>query len=508
MERVADRPGEGLSFPSFILRTVLAVLLLTTSLCAQNPTVNLTAPTAPYRADRMLVMPGEGDQSALAVLHGQLKAVVLSEFSGLGGLQSVQVPPGETVTGLIARYEESGLVAYAEPDYLYALNATPNDPKYADGTLWGLNNTGQNGGVADADIDAPEGWDVLRSASNIVVAVLDTGIRYTHEDLAANMWINPAGGHGLNAFTGSTNVLDDQGHGTLVSGVLGAVGNNGKGVVGVAWKVQIMAGKCFDSGGNSSDSLIIACVDYARTNGANIITASFDSPGYSQSLSNAIYAARNDGIIFVTSVGNNTVNIDSTPRYPACYDIDNIVAVTATTRLDTLMSIANYGSTNVDLAAPGEQIHTTWSPTDSFYTSLFSGTSLAAPYVAGAFALVKERYPTETHQQIIARVLSGVDPLPALAGKCVTGGRLNLRKALSPPVYLSFQSMLKFMGQMTAQWRVTAGPARNFVVEASTNLTTWSAVYGGTTSAAGTADFFDPLAVNHPWRFYRAVAEP
>jgi len=487
----------------------VAIIVLQFPLRAQTPPARLSAPVMTYRADRILVMPKPGNASALTAFHAQQDAAILAEYPGIGGLQVLQVPAGETIPTIIANYEQSSLVAYAEPDYLCHLNATPNDPKYLDGTLWGLNNTGQGGGTPDADIDAPEAWDVLRFASNIVVAILDTGIRYTHEDLAANMWINPVdGGHGLNAFTGTNNVMDDQGHGTLVAGVLGAVGDNGKGIVGVAWRVQLMAGKCFDSGGNSSDSLIVACIDYAQTNSAKIINASFDSPGFSLSVSNAILSARNAGIIFVASSGNNGANLDLAPHYPACYDIDNVVSVAATTRNDSLWSLSNYGATNVDLAAPGDQIYTTWSPTDTFYTSLFSGTSLAAPYVAGTFALMKAKYPAETHQQLIARVLNAVDPLPALAGKCATGGRLNLRKALSPPINLTFHSMLNFLGQTTAQWRIAAGPTRNFVVEASTNLTTWSPVYGGTTSAAGTADFFDPLTGNFPRRFYRVVAEP
>ena len=448
-------------------------------------------------------------EAALRQAAGGAALEVRRRFPGLRGLQVVTVPSGDTVASLIGRLNASGLVEYAEPDFLRHLNLSPNDPSYANGTLWGLNNTGQSGGLADADIDAPEAWDIVNAASNIVVAILDTGIRYTHEDLAANMWINPSGGGcGFNSITGTTNVMDDQGHGTLVSGVLGAVGNNGKGVTGVAWRTKLMAAKCFDSGGNSSDSYIIGAIDFARTNGASVMIAAFDSTGFSISLSNAIYAAREAGIIFVTSVGNNSASIDAVLRYPACYQIDNIVAVTATTRTDALLSVANYGVTNVDLAAPGESIHTTWSPTDSFYTSLFSGTSYAAPYVGGAFALVKTRYPTETHQQLIARVLNGVDVLPSLAGKCATSGRLNLRKALSPPITLRFDSMLVFLGQKTARWRVTAGPTRSFVVEASTNLISWSSVYGGTTSAAGTAEFFDPTAVNHSRRFYRVVAEP
>src|SRR6185312_1271164 len=144
-----------------------------------------------------------------------------------------------------------------------------------------------------------------------VVAVLDTGIRYTHSDLASNMWVNPIdGGHGFNAFTGTNDPSDDNGHGTEMAGILGAVGNNGIGIVGVTWRVQMMACKCLDSSANGSDATVIACIDYARTNGAQIINASFDSPGNSIAVSNAIVAARDAGIIFVASAGNGSTNVD------------------------------------------------------------------------------------------------------------------------------------------------------------------------------------------------------
>jgi subtilisin family serine protease len=281
---------------------------------SNSPSSQTSVPA--YRADRILMQPKPGiSLPKLANFHAVQKCEVLQTFGGIGGLQVVRVPGGETVPGLIAKYQGSGLVEFAEPDYEVHAALAPNDPKYLDGTLWGLNNTGQNGGTTDADIDAPEGWDVLTSASNIVVAVLDTGVRYTHEDLASNMWVNPNdGGHGFNALNGTNDPGDDNGHGTLVSGVLGALGNNGKGVTGVAWQVQIMACKCLDSAGNGSDLDLIAGIDYARTNGARIINASLDSSGYSQALSNAVLSAHDAGIIFVASCGNNSQNVDASPR--------------------------------------------------------------------------------------------------------------------------------------------------------------------------------------------------
>jgi subtilisin family serine protease len=360
------------SVPRLRVAAVLVPILLAlaaTAVPAQTISRSTAASiSSAYREDQILVQPKPGaDPEAMAGLHATQRGRVLQTFQRLGNLQVVAVPAGETVPGLIANYQQSGLIEFAEPDYHRQLNLAPNDPKYLDGTLWGLNNYGQNGGSPHADIDATNAWQVLTSASNIVVAILDSGIRYTHEDLAANMWTNQLGQCGLNSFAGTLDPNDDNGHGTLMAGVLGAVGNNGKGVVGVAWQVRMMACKCFSAGGQSSDSAIIACIDYAQTNGARILSASFDSPSYSQAVSNAIYAARNSGIIFVASCGNNTANIDVTPHYPACYSIDNIVSVAYTTRNDALGGFSNYGATNVDLAAPGDQIYSTYSATDSYY---------------------------------------------------------------------------------------------------------------------------------------------
>lgn len=463
-----------------------------------------------HRTDRIIIQRRiRVDRAVLDGFHATRRSEVLRSFENLGRLQVVRVPRGETVQSLITKYQQSGLVDFAEPDHSVRMAATvPNDPKFLDGTLWGLNNTGQNAGTADADIDAPEGWDVLNSASNIVVAVLDTGVRSTHEDLAANMWINPMdGSHGFNALTGTTNSNDDQGHGTLVAGVLGGVGNNGKGVAGVAWKVQIMALKCLDSAGNGNDSDVIECIDYARTNGARIINASLDSSTYSQAFSNAIYSAREAGIIFIASAGNNAADIDAAPRYPSCYDIDNIISVGYTTRTDTLGSLSNYGATNVDFAAPGAAMYSTFFTANNSYLGApaIQGTSFAAPFVAGTIALMMEKFPSENHQQIISRLLNATDPLPALTGKCVTGGRLNLRKALSPPIALS---ILPPTSSGTIPMLVFGGPRRNFFIETTTDLIQWKSISTNTTTSDGTFEFADGSSPGAAQRFYRVVSTP
>jgi len=453
-----------------------------------------TLPPA-YRDDQILIQPKAGiHQPALENFILARKNEVLRTFNGIGRLQIVRVPNGETVSSLIAQYQQSGLVEFAEPDYLgQVYGTTPNDPAFTNGTLWGLN-----------VISAPAAWDVLTSASNIIVAVVDTGVRYSHEDLASNMWVNPGdGSHGLNVIAGSNDPNDDQGHGTSVAGVLGAVGNNDKGVTGVAWQVQIMACKCFNNLGIGSVSSVVAGMDYAQTNGAHIINASWGFPA-SLALSNAVYSLRDSNIIVVAASGNTATDIDVNPTYPASYHFDNIVTVADTTRTDTLATASNFGATSVHLAAPGEQIYTTWSPNDYFYTTQ-SGTSFAAPYVSGALALLLSKFPAEPYPQIIARLLNATDPLPALAGKCVTGGRLNLHNALSPPIRLT--AIPAAMGA-PFHLHLSGEPNRLCVIQVSTDLASWAAVFTNTTSTNGTFDFTDDQSTNSAQRFYRATAVP
>jgi subtilisin family serine protease len=485
-------------------------LTLFLSYAAALPGATVSAPE--YRTNQIVIRPRVGtNPAALAMFHAAHGANVSHSFDKAGGSQVITVPAGETVPSLIAKYQQSSLVEFAEPDYLVFSSATlPNDPYFTNGLLWWLDNYGQNGGTPHADIDATNAWDVLTSASNIVVAVLDTGIRYTHQDLASNMWVNPLdGGPGFNAFTGTNNPNDDNGHGPLVAGVLGAVGNNGIGVCGVAWQVQMMACKCLDSNGNGSDSTVVACVEYALTNNAQIINASFNSTSPSLAVSNAIVAAQAAGVIWVASAGNGNpgVDIDLNPSYPSCYRLPNLVSVCYTTRTDALGSLSDYGATNVDLGAPGDQVYSTFNSSDSAYyppTNLgisIAGTSFSAPCVSGALALMLAKYPTENYSQIIQRLLAATDPLPSLAGKCVTGGRLNLEKALNPPIWLS---VLPNLNPGNCQLQVATGANRLCVIQVSTNLATWSSVYTNTTSTNGTFDFTNTMTL--PLQFFRATS--
>ncbi|MCX8157030.1 MAG: S8 family serine peptidase [Verrucomicrobiae bacterium] len=402
-----------------------------------------------WREDRLLVRPREDVAQALwAEGVGRMGLRIHRQFAGLGGVAVVALPPHLRAADVLPRLQATRWFEFVEPDYLLRPALTlPNDPRVLDGSQWALHNT-----MGDADLDAPEGWDIQNSASNIIVAIVDSGIRLTHEDLAANLWINPreipgngrdddGNGivddlHGLNAIgsPNSTNLWDDLGHGTHIAGIIGAVGNNGLGGAGVAWRVQLMICKFMDGSGNGYISDAVECFDYARLNGARIINASFGTTEYSSALDTAISACRSAGIIVVAASGNDGANNDATPFYPASLGVlrnrDNVVAVAATDRYDNLASFSNYGSNTVHLAAPGQSIFSTYHLADNSYVFL-SGTSMAAPHVAGVLALLRARYPIEHHTQIIRRMLDAVDRPPALAGKCRSGGRVNLWRALA-----------------------------------------------------------------------------
>ena len=339
-------------------------------------------------------------------------------------------------------------VAIAEPNYEVSIDAIPNDPLF--GSLWGLHNTGQTGGTPDADIDAPEAWDFAIGDPNMVVAVIDTGVDYNHPDLAGNMWTNPgeipgngedddSNGYvddvyGIDAINNDSDPFDDNGHGTHTSGTIGAIGNNGIGVAGVNWNIRIMALKFLGAGGSGSTSDAIECLNYAvmmkTTYGVDLKATnnSWGGGGYSQTLRDAIEASGNADMLFIASAGNLARNNDLIPYYPASYDLANIMAVAATDHNDALASFSSYGATSVDLAAPGVSILST---TPGTTYSSYSGTSMAAPHVAGASALVWADNPALGHLDVKEILMNNVDPVPALAGRMQTGGRLNVFESLT-----------------------------------------------------------------------------
>lgn len=339
--------------------------------------------------------------------------------------------------------------AFERDGVLFSMATTPNDPRFTSGDLWGLHNTGQAGGTADADIDAPEAWDISTGSSAVVVAVIDTGTQIDHPDLKDNIWTNPgetpgdgidndANGfiddiNGWDFFNDDASVYDgpDDDHGTHCAGTIAGRGNNGTGVVGVSWNTKIMPLKFLGpTGGSTSDA--IAAVNYAtmmKSLGVNIpiTNNSWGGGAASAALKTAIEAGGSAGILFVASAGNSGSNNDAVPRYPSSYDSAAIVAVAATDRRDGLAGFSCYGANNVDLGAPGVGIVSTVPA--STYAS-YNGTSMAAPHVSGVAALAVSVDPTLTVSQLKDALLASVDKIPSLTGKTVTGGRLNARKTL------------------------------------------------------------------------------
>lgn len=351
---------------------------------------------------------------------------------------------------LIKDLISDGTIIAIEPNIKVKALATPNDPKY--NQLWGMNNTGQsvNGssGTSDIDIDAPEAWDLSTGSSAVVVAVLDTGVLYTHPDLASNMWVNTgevAGNgvdddgngviddvYGLNAITNGGDPKDDNGHGTHCAGTIAGVGNNGVGVVGVGWNTKIMALKFLDSSGSGSLSDAIQGIQYAvlmKQKGVNIkvLSNSWGGGSYSASLENAINTANSNGILFVAAAGNEANDNDSNPSYPANYNVENVVSVAAIDSSGNLASFSNYGVNSVHVAAPGVNILSTY--LNNTYAYL-SGTSMATPHVSGIAALVMGSQSL-TPAQTKSKLMSTVKSLSSLQSTVKSGGLVSVYRALS-----------------------------------------------------------------------------
>lgn len=392
---------------------------------------------------------------AFKLLNGVLPgAEILKEFYSVPGLYLVKLPDGIPVREALKAISEISQVIYAEPDYIVKATKTPDDPYYP--RQWGLEKVG-----------APLAWNETTGNEELVVAVIDTGIDYTHEDLKENIWSNPneipdngkdddGNGyiddiHGINTVNtessssnsgcGSSgkdagNPMDDNGHGTHVAGIIGAVSNNSTGVAGVNWRVKLLACKFMDSEGRGSVSAAIECLDYIKKlrdeEGIEVIVSnnSWGGSGYSSALEDAIKAQEESGILFVAAAGNDGEDNDSTPQYPASYDVDNIISVAATDRSDSLADFSNYGRQTVDLGAPGVEILSTYLSNDGNYKYM-SGTSMATPFVTGAVALLKAKEPGLKWYEERNLILTGGDEATELEGKTLTGKRLNAYGALN-----------------------------------------------------------------------------
>ena len=334
-----------------------------------------------------------------------------------------------------------------EPDLPIQVETSSNDPSLW--RLYGLNNYGQAGGAPDADIDATDAWDITTGSRDVVIGVIDSGVDITHPDLAANIWVNPGetpnngvddDGNGFIDDVNGWDFYDDDnspndgnGHGTHVAGTIGAVGNNNLGIAGVNWQVSLLPLRFLGNDGSGWTSDAVAAVNYAtmlkRDFGINVAATnnSWGGGGYSRTLDRAIQAANDEGIMFIAAAGNQGTNNDTNPSYPTNYTSPNVISVAALNRNDNLASFSNYGATTVDIGAPGVSIYSTL-PGNSYGS--FSGTSMAAPHVAGVVGLFNAAKPGISVTEVTNAILNTVDPLQSLNGKTLAGGRVNAASAL------------------------------------------------------------------------------
>jgi subtilisin family serine protease len=362
--------------------------------------------------------------------------------------------PGTQAAALIPTLQRDARVRYAEPNGVLTAAQGPNDPMFS--RDWGLVNTGQTGGTPDADTDADEAWDITTGSSDIIVAVIDSGVDYTHPDLAANMWHNPGEIPGNRTDDDGNGFVDDYygydfadndgdpmaesigdftSHGTHIAGTIAMAGNNAVGATGVNWNVKIMALRTDRGEGNTVANTLAAYsyVAMMRNRGINVrvVNASYGDNLFSQAQRDAIDGLGQADVLFVAAAGNNARDNDAVPFYPASYDLPNIISVASTDHNDRYSSFTNWGATSVDLAAPGEMVLSTV-PGGGY--DWMSGTSHATPHVAGAAALVWSAFPDLTAQEVKARLLSTVDPIGHIGANAsyptVTNGRLNARNAL------------------------------------------------------------------------------
>ncbi len=460
-------------------------------------------------ADEILIRLRAPDATALARVRNVLPQANIGLINEQLS-QHVVRAPGQSLPALLQAFSNQPDVLYAEPNYIVSAVVTPNDPLFS--SLWGMTRIG-----------APAAWNVTTGGTSSVIGVVDTGVNYNHPDLAANIWsaptaysvtigssiVNcPAGSHGFNAITMSCDPLDDNDHGTHVSGTIAATGNNGTGVVGVNWTARILGLKFLDSAGNGFTSDAIKAIEFARQVklafagtstpvNVRVLSNSWSGGGYSQSLLDEINLANSDNMLFVAAAGNNSSNNDIVATYPANYSAPNVISVAATTSADLLAGFSNYGATKVHLGAPGQSINST---VRSGY-SYFSGTSMATPHVAGAALLTLSACPSLSTAALKNAILNNVAPLPSLQGYTITGGILDVDKAVrscqpqdtTPPV-LSNGAPSGTLAAGTTQTTLSLTSDENAVCRYSTVAGTPYAAMTNTFASTGTTSHSTPVS--------------
>lgn len=413
-----------------------------------------------YQPSEMLVQFQTGiDPVAQAGILGSIGATrqemllpAASRSDLKGDLVLARLPAGLEVADAMRDIQAQSGIEFVEPNWIYKHQASSNDPFFTDGTLWGM--YGDASSPANQyGSQAAEAWGNEHTCSDdVYIGIIDEGMMYFHEDLAANAWTNPFDAndgidndgngyvddiHGWDFDGGDNSVFDgtSDDHGTHVAGTVAAAGGNGKGVAGVCWNATLISAKFLGRRGGTTANAILS-VDYITDlktrHGLNIVATSnsWGGGGFSQALADAITRAANENILFIAAAGNSSVDTDSSPHYPSSYDNDNVISVASITSSGALSSFSNYGATKVDLAAPGSSIMSTLPArsrgnTVSAYGS-YSGTSMATPHVSGAAAMYATSNPGASYLQIKNAILNATIATPSLDGKVLTGGRLNV----------------------------------------------------------------------------------
>ena len=401
-----------------------------------------TAQKARWRDGELLVrfkpnVPAQ-DIDALLQTNG---AQPIGQLRGQSGIERLHLPTGSDPETVATSLRSSLKVDFAEPNYLITADqTTPDDPRFSE--QWALKNAGNSGGQFGSDINASQAWELTTGSKRTVIAVLDSGIDFTHPDLRNNEWNNSleqknnhdddSNGftddlHGWDFVINSEEITDKQGHGTAVAGIIAAQGNNATGTTGVMWQASLMSLRILDSTGTGDVAHAVEAINYAVNNGAQIINCSWGTHDGSLSLLEAINQASNRGVLVVTSAGNQEHDIEKSPRYPASFDLDNLISVASTDGADLLTSFSNWGLTHVSIAAPGTDILTTKMGGD--YQTI-SGTSASTAFVTGVAALVKTLRPWLGADRTREMILRGARPVSSLSDKVVSKGVVSAIGAL------------------------------------------------------------------------------
>ena len=393
----------------FRVGTTLSVVIVTLMLVSWFSNT-AAAGSGEFAPGRILVKFKQ--EAKIAEIHAANATKTTKIIPGLD-VHVVSLPPGKGVQQMVEQFKKARGVEYAEPDYIAYADAIPDDTSF--GSQWGMNNTGQSGGTADADIDAPEAWDITTGDSGVIIAILDTGIDEDHVDLSGK--VDP---DLTTNFTTSPTSDDIYGHGTHCAGIAAANTNNNIGVAGVGYNCSLMNVKVLGDDGYGSYSWISNGITYATNNGAHVISMSLSGSSSSTTLKNAIDYAWAHNVVVVAAAGNNG---SSTPRYPAYYD--NCIAVAATDRNDNKASFSNYGDW-VDVAAPGVSIYS--SVPNNGYAN-YNGTSMATPHVAGLAGLLWSTSYGTSSSSVRNRIESTADQIPN-TGNYWIWGRINAFEAV------------------------------------------------------------------------------